>query len=1086
MREPSKLFLAVSVFIFISAAAFAGAQSSSPADSKADVAAHYANLPMQFEVNQGQTDPRVRFTAHGSGYSLFLADTEAVLLLGKSAGTPHAPLSAKPSPERSGVLRMQLAGARTDADVSGVDELPGKANYFIGNDPAKWQTGVPTYARVRYRRIYDGIDLVYYGKGRRLEYDFVVSPGADAESIRLHFDGARQLRIDNDGNLGIAAADGSVTFQQPIAYQESAGSRQRVEGRFILLANDSVGFALGAYDHTRPLVIDPVLEYATYLGGSTWDQAWAIAVDGSGNTYVGGGTESVDFPTTSSSYDTTSNAPVGTMTGFISKLNPSGTALVYSTYLGGSKATSVYAIAIDSSGEAFAAGGTAASDFPTTAWSIITFGKPSNAFVVKLPPSGSELYYSDVFGGSGGEYAAAIAVDSGGNAYVTGPTSSPDFPVNGDAFQKTRLSTNSNTVFVSKINASGTAFVYSTYLGGSTDELSTSIALDSSQNAYVAGSTRSADFPVTSAAFQKTKSTGVTQTTGFVTKVNPAGTALVYSTYLGGTVLDEPAGIAVNAVGQAFVTGSTSSSDFPVTAHALKTTKGSDTTFSIGFVTRLKADGSAPVYSTFLGGSAANKASAIALDASDRAFVVGRTASDDFPVTPGAMQTTRRSTDAFVSKLNAAGSALLYSTFLGGSQNDYANAIAVNSTGRAFVAGGTESTDFPASYGAIQGLNNAADLVTAFVARLDLSSANGSPMPTTTTVTASANPAIFGNTIKFIASVNPASGLVMPSGSVSFTIDNNNVGSQTLDSGGVATYSTNLLAVGAHTVTATYAGNSSFAASTSSSLNETVNPPSAAAPVFSPAQGTYTSPQKVTLTDSTQNSSIYYTLNGTTPTTGATRYTGPIPISSTTTIKGIATAPGYSQSAVSSATYTIALATVSPTFSPKGDTYGQAKLVTLASTTPNSSIYYTTDGSTPTASSIRYTQPVAVNATQVLSAIAIAPGYTSSPVSSASYTLVTSPQVFTGLATGISTTSATLNATVNSQDVTGNAWFAFGASSISLNSTTVKIPLNASSNAQPVSFSLIGLASKTTYYFRPIVSTVGGYSSGAIQSFTTQ
>jgi hypothetical protein len=602
---------------------------------------------------------------------------------------------------------MQLAGTRPDAEISGAVELPGKANYFVGNDPAKWRTAVPTYASVRYSHVYNGIDLLYYGNQRQLEYDFVLSPGAAAESIRLHFEGAQRLKIDREGNLRIIAADGTVAFHRPIVYQESNGARQPVEGHFALRAGNSVGFTLGAYDHTRPLVIDPILEYATYLGGSTYDQAWAIAVDSNGNAYVAGGTSSIDFPTTGSAYDTSKNAPVGTQTGFICKLNPNGTGLVYSTYLGGSKATYVGAIAVDSSGDVFAAGGTSG-DFPVTSGALTTLGQPGNAFVVKLLPSGSQLSYSAVFGGNGGEYAAAVAVDANGNAYVTGPTSSLDYPVTTGAYQQHRLSTGSNTVFVSKINPTGTAFVYSTYLGGSTDELSTSIALDSSQSAYITGSTRSTDYPVTSAAFQKTKKTaGDTQTTGFVSKLNAAGSALVYSTYLGGSSVDQPAGIAVNASAQAFVTGMTLSSDFPVTSGALQTTKGPNTNAQSAFVTRLSSSGSGLVYSTFLGGSANTLATAIALDKNNNAFVTGKTSADDFPVTPGAVQIARSAADAFVSKLNSAGSALLYSTFLGGSQNDYANAIAVSSSGRAYIAGGTESADFPATYGALQVANNA-------------------------------------------------------------------------------------------------------------------------------------------------------------------------------------------------------------------------------------------------------------------------------------------------------------------------------------------------------------------------------------------
>jgi hypothetical protein len=502
-------------------------------------------------------------------------------------------------------------------------------------------------------------------------------------------------------------------------------------------------------------------------------------------------------------------------------------------------------------------------------------------------------------------------------------------------------------------------------------------------------------------------------------------------------------------------------------------------------VSKLNAAGSALVYSTFLGGSASNTAAAIALDGNDNAFVVGKTASNNFPITPGAIQTTRSGVDAFVSKLNAAGSALLYSTFLGGSQADYANAIAVSGSGRAFVAGGTESIDFPTTFGALQGTNKASDLVTAFVARLDLSSATGGPMATTTTLTANPNPATAGETVKFIASVNPANGSVMPTGSVSFTIDDKNNVAQTLDSGGVATYSTSKFAVGTHTVVAAYAGNAKFAASTSSSLTETVKPPQAAAPVFSPAAGSYTSAQQVSITDATPFAVIYYTKDGTTPTTGSPKYTGPVAISGTTTFKAMATATGYSQSIVSSATYTITLAAAAPVFSPVAGTYGLSKLVTLTTATPSAKIYYTTDGAAPTTSSALYAQPIAVNASETIKAIATAAGFATSPVSTAAYTLVVSPEVLTGLATGISTTGATLDATVNDHGATAQVWFLWGTSAGSLTTTTAKVSKSASSNAEPASAAITGLASKTTYYFRPVVSTVGGDSYGAIQSFKT-
>jgi hypothetical protein len=359
-------------------------------------------------------------------------------------------------------------------------------------------------------------------------------------------------------------------------------------------------------------------------------------------------------------------------------------------------------------------------------------------------------------------------------------------------------------------------------------------------------------------------------------------------------------------------------------------------------------------------------------------------------------------------------------------------------------------------------------------------------MPTTTALTASPNPAAVGKTVTFTATVTPANGVVVPNGSLTFTIDGKTATTQALNNTGVAGYATSTLTAGQHTVSAAYAGNSSFAASTSASLTETINSPQAAAPVFSPAVGTYSTPQQVTITDSTPNAVIYYTVNGANPTTSSTKYTGAITVSTTTTIKAIAMAAGYSQSIVSAATYTIALAAVAPTFTPKAGTYGQAQLVTLATVTPNATIYYTTDGSAPTASSTKYTKPFAVNATETIKAIATASGLATSPASSALYTLVASPQVFTGLATNITEVGATLNATVNDHNVGATVWFQWGTSSTALTSALGKLSLGASPDGQPVSSSLIGLSNKTTYYFRPVINTVGGTSYGAIQSFTTQ
>ena len=480
------------------------------ADSRSDiarVAAGYGKLPLSFEANQGQTDKQVKFLSRGPGYALFLTPTEAVLSL-KAGNGQHTkknsvlPVSrgSKGAASKAAVLRIRLEHANGNAEVSGIDELAGKGNYFIGNDPAKWQRNIPTFGGVKYRQVYSGVDLVYYGNQRQLEYDFVLAPEADPRQIELSFAGAKRLRLDADGNLIVSIAGGEVIEHKPVIYQDIDGMRRRVAGGYELRKDHTVGFELADYDDHRSLTIDPSLVYSTYLGGSSDDFGRGIAVDSSGNAYLTGNTASINFPVTAGAFQTASG---GIYDAFVSKLNSGGSALVYSTYLGGSNYDLGYGIAVDSAGNAYVTGNSHSSDFPTTAGAFQTAlsGTAGDAFISKLNSSGSALVYSTYLGGSSSnDIGYGIAVDSAGNAYVTGYSISNDFPTTAGAFQSTFGGGFDG--FVSKLNSGGSALVYSTYLGGGSYDLGYGIAVDSSGNAYVTGYTASSDFPTTAGAFQ--------------------------------------------------------------------------------------------------------------------------------------------------------------------------------------------------------------------------------------------------------------------------------------------------------------------------------------------------------------------------------------------------------------------------------------------------------------------------------------------------------------------------------------------------------------------------------------------------------
>ena len=755
-----------------------------------------ASLP--FETNLGQTDPAAKFIARGVRYTVFFTRQGVILRL------------ADPQTKnRDNVLGMTLVGAQ-DARIEGLEPLVSRSHYFHGNSPKAWQADVPHYGKVSYTGAYAGTDLVFYGRQGELEYDVVLGPGANPRDVVLQFSGAEHLRVNRDGDLVLELHGGREILQRrPKIYQQTGRGKTEVAGGYKLLAANRVRFEVGGYDRGKPLVIDPVLSYSSYLGGtgSGNDGASSIALDAAGNAYIGGYTTSIGFPT--GTIPPVQANLVGGNDAFVASLSANGSTLRYSTYLGGSSDDVVNGIAVDASGNTYVAGYTNSTDFPATPGSYAHSGAGQSVFVAKLGPTGSNLIYATYLGRGTG---AGIAADAAGSAYVVGTAYCCSFPTTAGAYQR---SASSNDVFVTKLNASGSALVWSTLLGGNSDEYGTALALDASQNIYVTGYTSSSNFPATGGAYQTANAGNYD---GFVSKLNSAGSALLYSTYLGGTNYEYGNSIAIDGLGFAYVAGNTQSTDFPVTggvyqpslggnqdafiakmnqtgtALVYSTHLGSFTSVSgiavdasgnayaglsggnipvtngaynggccagitklnstgtaliyssqlsnsnflglaldaagniyvagtgysgypvtVGafqpsaagssdaIVTKLNSSGSTLVYSTFLGGNGGDQGLGIALDTAGNAYVTGSAGSLDFPITTEAAKSpTGPYTEVFVTKFNTTGTALAYSTYVGGSGNDVGRAIAVDGAGAAYVAGQTNSNDFPVTLGAPQ------------------------------------------------------------------------------------------------------------------------------------------------------------------------------------------------------------------------------------------------------------------------------------------------------------------------------------------------------------------------------------------------
>ena len=657
----------------------------------------YGKLPLSFETNQGQADSAVKFLSRGSGYQLKLKATEAEVELRNEKALPkkRAAQSKLPNPQ-SAILKMQFVNANPTPQIAGRDELPGRSHYYIGNDPQDWRTNVANYAKVEYEQVWPGVNLVYYGNQRQLEYDFIVAPGAHPNAINLAFDGADKMMLDAQGNLVLHVAGGEVVMQKPFVYQEVNGARHEVAGSY-QIQNQLVGFHVGEYDASLPLVIDPVLVYSTYLGAAALDLANDIAVDQAGSVYITGASLFASEGWNS----------------FVAKLNATGTALVYSTAFIGSKDEIGFGVAVDAAGNAYATGFTRSTNFPVKNAFQPRLGATNcpnsqgcpDAFVAKLDAAGT-MVYSTYLGGndkpgdasSFGDEGHDIAVDASGQAYVTGTTISKNFPVK-NAFQPAGNADSRGDVFdgfITKFSASGTELIYSTYLGGSGIDSANGLAIDAVGNAYVTGDTfgdQTNNFPTTAGAFQRTAPGGGRDS--FVTKLNPAGTALVYSTFLGGSSSDQGEGIAIDSTGNAYIIGATSSTNFPLEGAHQSTNLGGS-----AFVTKLNPSGSGLLYSSYLGKqvwppTGNSPGAAIAVDTAGIAYVTGSTDAADFPLVNALYPNFGGVRDAYVAKINTVTKTVSYATFLGGSAIDNGFGIAIDAAGNAYVTGQTGSTNFP-------------------------------------------------------------------------------------------------------------------------------------------------------------------------------------------------------------------------------------------------------------------------------------------------------------------------------------------------------------------------------------------------------
>lgn len=623
--------------------------------------------PLVFEANRGQMGPEIKFLARGRGLGLALTASGAMAYLEGR----HAP------------VRMYFPGTPSPGRLEGYELQPGKSNYLHGPDPAQWRTDIPNFGKVAYRSLYPGIDLVFYGANQhQFEYDFIVAPGGDPSAIRVAFEGADTVRLDEEGAVVVRAGQAQLRQRKPRVYQPVEGRQVAVDGRFVLHGPNQVGFALAKYDARHPLVIDPVMVYASLIGGAaSYDEGWGIAVDAAGAAYITGRTYGMGFPVV--------GGVATTGAAFITKIDPAGSALVYSTYISGTDGYASTAIAVDAVGSAYITGQTG-SGFSATPGAAQTTGGFFDAYILKLNAAGNAIVYATFLGGSGEDRGFGIAVDSAGAAYVTGETSSSNFPVvnavqpspggDGDSFLDA-------DAFLTKVNPAGSAFVYSTRLGAAGQDVGTAVAVDGSGRAVFTGYT-SAAFPVVNA---------VQPAFGgyydmFVARLSASGTSLDFSTHIGGSWLDMPGNsIAFDSSGNIWIAGTSGSANFPLVSPIQASNQGLEDIVLFA----LNSAGSAIVYSTYVGGTSTDWGSGVTVLPSGEIAVVGTTYSSNFPTASPLQSTLAGYNDCALFVLNRLTNTLSFSSFWGGPYQDRGFNIDSDTAGNFYVTGVGESSAFP-------------------------------------------------------------------------------------------------------------------------------------------------------------------------------------------------------------------------------------------------------------------------------------------------------------------------------------------------------------------------------------------------------
>jgi hypothetical protein len=985
--------------------------------------ASIAALPLNFERNLGQAPEEVQYLAHGPAYAIAITEQGAALSLGRGARASEPPQ----------VVRLRVHGANHASIPTAEEPLPGRVNYFIGNDPSQWRTNIATYHKVRYAGVYPGIDLVYYGTQGKLEYDFTVAPGAAPKTIGLSFEGARGLRVDDQGNLKIRTQDREIAFRRPVAYQvDERGQRAPVTAGYRLHGNQ-VRFEVGGYDHSKQLIIDPVLSYFSYLGGSGYDVAGvatptgspfytsgqAAAIDSAGDLYVTGYTESTNFPVKAAYETAPAKVQGGTpASAFVTKFAPDGKSVIFSTYLGGTVGSDqASSIAVDSSGNAIVVGNTGSNDFPVTSGAYQTvcnprfIGAPNvespncpggssiAAFVSKFSPSGALLYSTFLSGSNTSTTAYAVAVDTTGRAYVAGGTfpgaivpagiganQQIPFPTTAGAVLTTppystgvggyqNVLSAEQDAFISVFDPTLSTLLYSSLFGepqvsnaglgfeGASFTVGLAVTVDASGNFYLAGISQDASLETTTGAYEANASSCGTVTNNtllncaFVVKFSPVGSGTphqIYGTYVGHTVGggygDLPTGVAADAAGDAYVTGYTNQATFPTTAGAYQTTcnqygvnGNTDTECGSSFIAKLNPSGSALLAATYFGGyyGGANgiadsvaSMGPIVLDAAGNVYIGGVAANNLPQVNPlGTNDGTGGATSPFVAKFNSSLTTLEFSTLLstGGQSQTAVDGLAVDTAGNIYIAGSVGSPPssaatpgaFQSSYG-----GGGSD---AFVAKIVVQT------PTTTTLSAAPTSATAGTAINLTATVAEVGGSSVPTGTVTFKDGTTTLGSMTLNATAIAVYTTSSLGVGGHSITAAYGGDAANSASTSSAAGVTVTAAPAPVVTIGAAPASITLGQSATLTWSATNATSC-TASGAWSGSEGTSGTKSVTPTAAGSSSYVLTCSGTGGSAHATAVLTVTAPapTVTVGVAPSSITVGQSATVTWSSTNATS------------------------------------------------------------------------------------------------------------------------------------------------------